>query len=406
MQKTYRPAAGWELASWITEACKSRTRIEIVGGATKRDVGRPVEADVTLLTTGLRGIPLYAPTELVMSALAGTPLTEVEAELDRNNQMLASEPLDLGPLLGQPAGAGTVGAAFVTNLSGSRRLSAGAMRDQLLGLQAINGRGESFKSGGRVMKNVTGYDVARGLTGSWGTLSVVTEVTFKVLPKPEETNTLVLFGLEDGIAAEAMATAMGTPQEVTSAAHVPADLVPRLHAAQLSGVGRALTLLRLENFGRFLPARVEKLKTALAPYGDSHVLPDAASRALWNELRQVSVLQGSDAPLWRISVAPLQGPKVVGEIRRHMPVNAFYDWGGGLVWLEVPGADDAGATDIRRVLARTSGHATLVRAAPHIRRTVDVFQPLDPGVARLTAGIKETFDPTGILNPGRMYAAF
>jgi glycolate oxidase FAD binding subunit len=255
------------------------------------------------------------------------------------------------------------------------------------------------------MKNVTGYDVARGLTGSWGTLAVVTEVTFKVLPKPEASTTLVLFGLEDGIAAEAMATAMGTPQEVTSAAHIPAELVARLHAPQLRSVGRALTLLRLENFARFLPARVEKLKTALVPYGDIHVLPDEASRALWDELRQLTVLQGSQAPLWRISVAPLQGPKVVAEIRRHMPVHAFYDWAGGLVWLEVPGADDAGATDIRRVLARTSGHATLVRAAPSVRQMVDVFQPLDPGVARLTSGIKETFDPAGILNPGRMYRA-
>lgn len=405
MEQTFRPATGWELASHVSEAYRRGLSCEVIGGGTKRQVGRPLHAHIGLFTTGLRGIPLYEPTELVMSAQAGTPLAQVEAELDRNHQMLASEPVDLGPLLGQPAGAGTIGGAFVTNLSGARRVAAGAMRDHLIGLHAVNGRGERFKSGGRVMKNVTGYDVARGLTGSWGTLAIVTEVTFKILPRPEETQTLVLFGLPDDIATEAMTAAMGTPQEVSGACHVPADLVPHLENTALKTVGRALTFLRLENFSRFLPARVEKLKHELKPYGDIFVLPDETSRALWRELGTLSVLRGSDAPLWRISVAPLQGPKVVADIKRHMPVRAFYDWSGGLVWLEVPGAVDAGATDIRRVLSRTSGHATLIRAEESVRSSVDVFHPLDPGVARLTAGLKASFDPGNILNPGRMYAA-
>jgi glycolate oxidase FAD binding subunit len=340
-----------------------------------------------------------------MTAFAGTLLSDVERELERYNQMIPAEPLGLGPLLGHPAGIGTVAGAFVTNLSGARRVAAGSLRDQLLGIKGVNGRGEQFKSGGRVVKNVTGYDVARGLTGSWGTLAVLTEVTFKLLPRPEESQTLVVFGLTEEIAAEAMTAAMITPHEVTAAAHIPAELVPRLAAPQLRSAGRALTLLRLENFSRFLPARIDKLRKELVPYGDMHVLTDAASRALWDELRQVSVMQGSDAPLWRISVAPKQGPKVVADIRNYMPVNAFYDWSGGLIWLEVPGADDAGATDIRRVLARTSGHATLIRADAAIRAEVDVFQPLDVGVARLTAGLKASFDPNRILNPGRMYAS-
>ncbi len=404
MQHIFRPAAGWELASHINDARRRGLSCEIMGAGTKRTMGRPLSADIQITTTGLRGIPLYEPSELVMSARAGTPLAEVERELDRNNQMLAAEPLDLGPLLGQPAGGSTIGAAFATNLSGARRVAAGSLRDQLLGVQAVNGRGEEFKSGGRVMKNVTGYDVARGLTGSWGTLAVLTEVTFKLLPKPEETQTLVIFGLEDSIAAEAMTTAMTTPQEVSAACHVPAALVSRLENPQIRGAGRALTLLRLENFSRFLPARIEKLKKALVAFGDMQVLGDESSRALWSELRRVSPMLSSDAPLWRVSVAPLDGPKVVADISRHMPVTAFYDWSGGLVWLEVPGATDAGATDIRRVVSRTTGHATLVRASPDIRASVDVFQPLDPGLARLTQGLKASFDPAGVLNRGRMYA--
>lgn len=401
--QTVRPATTWELARHISEAAHHGLKCEVVGHATKRSIGRPVTADLTITTTGFKGITLYEPAELVMGARAGTSLTDIETELRRHNQMLAAEPIDLGPVLGGASADGTIGGAFATNLSGARRLSAGSLRDHLLGVTAVNGRGEQFKSGGRVVKNVTGYDVARGLTGSWGTLAVMTEVIFKVSPVPEEQQTIVIFGLTDELAAEAMTTATGTPQDVAAAAHIPAGMTGRLESPQLRASGRPLTLIRLESFARFLPARVAKLTKILEPYGDIHVLPDAASSALWSELRRLSVLAPSDAPLWRISVAPLDGPRVVAEIGKQMPAMAFYDWAGGLVWLEVPGAADAGATDIRRILARTSGHATLIRASAETRGEVSVFQPLDPPVARLTAGLKSSFDPAGILNPGRMY---
>jgi glycolate oxidase FAD binding subunit len=351
----------------------------------------------------MKGITLYEPNELVMSARAGTPLAQVEAELAAKRQMLAFEPLDLGPVVGADARQGTIGAVIATNLSGARRISHGAARDHLLGVLAATSTGDVIKSGGRVMKNVTGLDVARGLTGSWGTLAALTEVTFKVLPAPETSATLVLTGLPDEIAVEAMCRAVGTPYEVSGTVHLSEVMVSRLWHAGLRSAGKAITALRIENFAKSVSYRVDKLKTELKQYGAIDVLDNDSSVAFWDELRQLSVLQGINAPLWRISTAPKSGPKVVAAIQHYMAVNSMYDWSGGLIWAEVPATADAGATDIRRVIAAHGGHATLIRAPEDVRAGVDCFQPLEPAVAMLTRKLKNTFDPSGILNPGRMY---
>jgi glycolate oxidase FAD binding subunit len=401
---TLRPATERELSSLLADHAAKRTPMEVAGAGSKRSVGRPVQAAATLTTTGLRGITLYEPTELVMAAQAGTSLAEVESELGAHRQMLAFEPLDVGPMFGTATFQGTIGAAFATNLSGARRITSGAARDHMLGVRAVNGRGEVFKSGGRVMKNVTGYDLARGLAGSWGTLAVLSEVTFKVMPMPERTATLALWGLTDELAVEAMCAAMGAPYEVSGTVHLQGPMAGRLQDERLRSPGKALTALRIENFSKSVAYRTGKLQEVLAPYGEVHVLDHADSLWLWDELRALSVLQRGSKPLWRISTAPRAGPAVVAAIAQHMSVEAFYDWSGGLIWLEVPDSADAGATDIRRVIARQGGHATLIRAGASVRAAVEVFQPLDPAVERLTRQLKSTFDPAGILNPGRMYS--
>ena len=402
---TVRPGAEWELSNLVLAAAERNRPIEVMGAGTKRDVGRPVQAALTISTSGLRGITLYEPTELVMSVQAGTPVAEIEAQLAARGQMLPFEPIDLGPALGTQAGRGTIGAVFATNLSGARRVATGAARDHLLGIRAINGRGEAFKSGGRVLKNVTGYDLGRGLAGSWGTLVIMTEVSFKVVPRPEQTATLTLFGLTDELATEVMCEAMGTPYEVSGAVHLPEAMARRLKTPELRDQGKAVTALRLENLSNFVEYRSGRLREHLAPYGAVEVVGDDVSLAFWGELRQLSVLQEGARPLWRVSTKPTAGHNVVDAIRRHMPVEAFYDWSGGLVWLEVLESADAGASDIRRIIAQYGGHATLMRADPGVRAAIDVFQPLEPGVERLTRGLKAAFDPAGILSPGRMYAS-
>ena len=405
MEHVHRPAVDWELANLLRDATAGKVPVEIIGAGTKRAIGRAVQAAMPITTSSLSGITLYEPTELVMSARAGTPLARIEAELAINNQMLAFEPVDLGPAMGESPLKGTIGAVFATNLSGARRVMSGAARDHILGVAAITGNGDAIKSGGRVMKNVTGIDVARGLMGSWGTLAVLTEVTFKVLPKPQTQATLAFAGLPDEIAMEAMCQALGSPFEVSGTVHLQAGLARRLWHAGLRSAGTSVTALRLENFESFIGYRTGKLTGLLKHFGEIHVLEHDSSVAFWDEMRQLSVLQDSTATLWRISTTPRLGPKLVSDMRRYMNVDAMYDWSGGLIWVEVPSSADAGATDIRRIMAVHGGHATLIRAETPVRAAVDVFQPLEQGIARITAKLKATFDPAGILNPGRMYAS-
>ncbi len=398
-----RPIDERELVRVIAEAAESATPLEIAGAGSKRIVGHPMQTSATISTRAMRGITLYEPTEMVMSARAGTPVAQIETELADRGQMLAFEPADLGPLLGEDAGQSTIGGVFATNTSGSRRVAVGGARDHLLGIRAVNGRGEAFKSGGRVMKNVTGYDLCRGLSGSWGTLAVMTEVTFKVLPRPEETSTLVILGLGDEIAVEVLCTAMSSPYEVSGAVHLQAPLAARLEHGALGAQGRSVTALRLENFAKSVAYRGSRIKDELKAYGAIEDLDAANSSAFWGELRRLSVLADSERPVWRISTRPTNGPKVVAAIAADMECHAFYDWSGGLIWAEVLPASDAGAADIRRVVATHGGHATLVRATPEVRSAVEVFQPMAAGVEALSRRLKTAFDPAGILNPGRMY---
>jgi glycolate oxidase FAD binding subunit len=403
MAQPLRPAADWELANIVADAAARRISLEVVGSATKRAVGRPVEATAAITLRGMIGTLLYEPSELVMSVRTGATVSEVEQQLASQGQMLPFEPLDLGPLLGHDAGQGTMGAVFATNLSGARRVHSGAARDHLIGVRAVTGHGEMVRSGGRVMKNVTGLDVARGLSGSWGTLALMTELTFKVVPLPEATATLVLHGLPDEIAVEVLCKVMGTPYEITGAMHIQAGPASRLWQSQVRGAGKAATVMRLEAPARSIAYRIDRLRTLLEAYGELHVVDSAGSLEFWKEIRTLTPMHGSTHPLWRISTAARLGPAIVAAIARYMQVEAVYDWSGGLVWLEVPSSADAGATDIRRAVALHGGHATLIRADETVRRGVEVFQPLDPGVERLTRQLKATFDPAGILNPGRMY---
>ncbi len=404
MNNVVRPAADWELARFLREATETKTPVEIVGGSTKRNTGRYNQVATVVSTHVLRGIRMYEPSELVMSAQSGTPLSEIEQELAKQGQMLAFEPLDLGPALGVGRDQSTIGGVFATDIAGSRRIALGGGRDHLLGVRGVSGGGEVFQSGGRVLKNVTGYDLVRVVAGSWGTLAAMIDTTFKVLPMPEETATLVVVGLANEIAIEALCGAMATPYEVTGAVHLEAALVARLRQEEFRAAGDAVTALRLENFSAFLPRRIERLKEVLKPFGEVHVAGDETSRAFWQELRQLSMMVGSDQPLWRISTRPNRGAEVVSDISRYMDVDAYFDWAGGLIWLAVPPSADAGTTDIRRVLATHGGHATLIRADASVRASVEVFPPMDHGTERITRGLKSVFDPARILNPGRMYA--
>jgi glycolate oxidase FAD binding subunit len=290
----------------------------------------------------------------------------------------------------------------MTNLSGPRRIKAGAARDHVLGIKAVSGRGEAFKAGGRVVKNVTGYDLSRGLAGSFGTLAIATEITFKVLPRAETLATLVLPGLEPPVAIAALCAAMGAPVDVSGAAHLPP------FAARRQGFAGAVTILRLEGFAPSVAARLDQLEAALSSFGRAERLDAAASTVLWRAIRDVAPLaETEEALVWKISVAPTAGPKVAAAIAKQLPAEALFDWSGGLVWLALDPSHglngDAGAGVVRTaVAAHGGGHATLVRAPVEVRAIVPVFEPQTEALRALTARLKAQFDPLGILEPGRI----
>lgn len=397
---TFTPTNADETLDAVRWAVSEETPLEVLGHGSKRGIGRPAQTEHAIDLSQLTGVTLYEPEELVLSARAGTPLSEIEKLLDAHNQEFAFEPMDYGPLLGVGPGRGTVGGMLGANLSGPRRIKAGAARDHVLGVHAVSGRGEMFKSGGRVVKNVTGYDLSKAMAGSWGTLAVVTDVTFKVLPRSQTEATLVLRGLTEEQAADAMAVAMGSSGEVAAASHLPESVTGRVLGGALRG--RGSTLLRLEGFGPSVDYRFGRLADLLAGFGAAERLEAEDSRKLWREMRDCApFVDGTQRPVWRVSMAPSQGHRMVMALRMQAAVDAFYDWQGGLIWLRME-ADPEAETLRALVAEHGGGHATLVRAAPAIRAATQVFQPQPPALAALSVRLKEQFDPHGLLNPGRM----
>jgi len=275
----------------------------------------------------------------------------------------------------------------------------------------VSGRGETFKSGGRVVKNVTGYDLCKLIAGSWGTLAAMTEVTIKVLPRPETEQTLLVRGLEPARAIEAMTSAMGSSCDVSGAAHLPAGVAGRIAADELGG--GAVTALRLEGFSPSVAERKRTLETLMKAFGELATAEAPRSRAFWKAVRDVTPFAADrsslsppqdERPLWRISTAPSRGAELAAMIAKGAQAQMFYDWAGGLIWVALGASDDAGAALVRRAVAATGGHATLIRAPASVRAAIDVFAPQDAAVAALTKRVKESFDPRGVLNPGRMWA--
>ncbi|TRC92659.1 FAD-binding protein [Mesorhizobium sp. WSM4303] len=398
---TFTPTSSTEALSTVQWAAAEESPLETVGHGSKRGIGRPQQSEHMLDLSKLAGVTLYEPAELVLSAKAGTPLSEIERLLAHNGQQLAFEPMDYGPLLGGAPGKGTIGGVLAANLSGPRRLKAGAARDHILGINAVAGRGEAFKSGGRVVKNVTGYDLSKLMANSWGTLAVFTDVTFKVLPAAETEVTLAIRGLLDDAAVAAMALALGSSAEVSSAAHLPERIAARVAGGSLGA--DAATLLRVEGFGPSVAYRIEALKTLLKNAGPLQEIAGEASYAVWHDVRDCAPFaDGTEKPVWRVSMAPSQAHQMVLTLRMQIGVSAFYDWQGGLVWLRMEEGDPEAGLLRGLIRKHGGGHATLVRAAPSHRAAVSVFEPQAPHLAALSARLKAEFDPKAILNPGRM----
>jgi glycolate oxidase FAD binding subunit len=389
-----------ELREAVGEALAAEEPLELVAGGSKRGLGRPMQTPRTLDLSKLAGIRSYEANELVLTAGAATPLAEIEDALAEQDQMLAFEPPEWRALLGAVDTEPTLGGVLACNLSGPRRVKAGAARDHLLGFRAVSGRGEIFKSGGRVVKNVTGYDLSKLMAGSYGTLAALEEVTVKVLPRPEHVATVVLCGLVPEAAARALSRALGSAHDVSGAAYLPAGSVPVPAAV-------SVTALRLEGPAPSVAFRRERLLAELAGDCESTVLEDAASSTFWAAVRDAEPFAAlADRAVWRVSAAPARGAELAEAVARALDAVWYLDWGGGLAWLAVAGAEDGGAGIIRAAIRGTdghgTGHATLIKGSAALRRAVPVFEPQPPALAALAGRVKDGFDPRHILNPGRM----
>jgi glycolate oxidase FAD binding subunit len=394
--ETRAPRDESEVADAVREANAANTPLRISGHRSKCALGRFYPCDRELSTKALSGVKLYEPEELVLSARAGTPLREIVELLEGNRQQLAFEPIDYAQLLGGASRNDTIGGVIAVNASGPRRIKVGAARDHVLGFRCVTGRGDIVKSGGRVMKNVTGYDLSKLVTGSFGTLAALTEITLKVLPKAETERTVLVVGLDEQKSLAVLRRASATPYEVASLALAPNN-------------GRLASALRLEGPEISVVKRRDDLVANLADSGARfEVLEEAESRALWAALRDAAPVAGKEGQVWRVSVAPTDGFAVVDSLRRSgAPILAhFYDWAGGLVWIRLEAALDAHAELLRDAVDRVGGHATLIRASEEVRSRVDVFHPQSAALAALTRRVKQSFDPAHILERGRMRAEF
>lgn len=364
-----RPETESDLADMVAGA---KGALAIVGGGTH---GVSVSGNVLCLA-GLNGVELYEPGSLTIVVGAGTTVAEVTAVLAAENQRLAFEPMDYRGLLGTD-GEPTIGGVVAANVSGPRRIQSGACRDFLLGVRYVDGNGIAIKNGGRVMKNVTGYDLVKLMAGSWGTLGVLSQLSFKVLPQPETQATLLIRGLDAARAVAAMSMALGSPFEVTGAAYGGDDPV---------------VMLRIEGAAASVAYRAGQLSDLLARFGV--VEPAGASDDVWKSVRDVKVFQGVKGDVWRLSVKPSDAPEISAKLEAE---GLLFDWGGGLIWALV--AED---TDLRARLGAFGGHATLIRASDETKARLGMFQPQSAPLAAISAGLRARFDPRGIFNQGLM----
>lgn len=410
MSETLRPETNDQLLDAVKWATAEKSPLEIVAMGSKRAFGRPMQTAATLDMSGLSRINAYEPAELFMTANAGASMGDVTQALEEAGQQLSFEPPDLGPLLGEEAGKGSIGGVVATNIAGPRRIKEGAARDHVLGFNAVSGRGEVFKSGGTVVKNVTGFDLSKLMAGSFGTLAVMSEVTLKTLPAPEKTRTILISWKPDGVyahaAMSAMAKALGSPHDVSAAAHLPAAAAKRSEVDYVTGAPGAVTAVRLEGPEPSVKHRTESLVEQLKSFGDIEELHTSNSKTFWREIRDVHAFVGRDdlPVVWRLSVPPMSGSHTAIDLLEELHGEVLYDWGGGLIWLGLTSEEaDANADFIRSTVAATGGHATLIRASAATRSNVPVFQPLSSAEQMVTEKINEGFDPNGVLNPGRMY---
>lgn len=391
-----------EAAEW---ALTTKTPVAIVGKKSKSQLGRPTNLDVTLDLSRLTGVKNYEPSELVLTARPGTSLKDLKVHLDEYRQELAFEPPDYGPIFGQESDKGTLGGVIACNLSGPRRIKAGAARDHFLGMEGINGRAEFFKAGGKVVKNVTGYDVCKLIAGSYGTLALLTEITVKVLPKSEKIRTVLIAGLTEEKALSVFRELGSGTVEPSGLAYLPADVAKCSNVDMVSNSDCSITAVRLEGPTPSVLKRCEDVTDSFAGYGEIEELHGSRSAIFWKEIADLSLFEESPiSTIWRVVVPPSKASLFTDNLPKEFQLSWYLDWAGGLIWVETKEEPDQLHSSIRAIGAALGGQTTLFRGNSTFRASVEVFEPLPKAIFQLNYRVKQAFDPNTIFNPSRVYA--
>jgi glycolate oxidase FAD binding subunit len=398
-----------EVAGLIKKLYKSNTPLEIIGSGSKKEIGKPLQCAQTLNLSRLNGIIEYLPEELYIKVKAGTSIEKIENRLKKNNQQLAFEPIDFGYLFQGKSNSGTAAGQVACNISGPRRFKVGSTRDHILGFKAVNGRGEIIKSGGTVVKNVTGYDLSKLICNSYGTLAAITEITFKVLPTSEESKTLVIHNQSIDSAPEYLEKAISSSNEVSGATFLPTE--PICNNCEMN-IENTFKLNDLKKKGSMTAIRIEGSKTSTNERlknlieelnlleSNISVLETLQTEIFWKKVKNLEFFSLTKNNIFRIVIPPSECVKLIYEIPNNFKY--FVDWGGALIWVEACELSEKKFESIRRKVILHGGYMTMIKNSNYLPYVEDVFT-INNARFNISQSIKKSFDPKRILNPGKMY---
>jgi glycolate oxidase FAD binding subunit len=398
-----------EVSEVIKKFYKSSIPLEIIGTGSKRKIGKPLQCIKTLSLSKLDGIIEYYPEELYIKVKAGTKIDKIEKELKKNKQQLPFEPIDFGYLFTGKSNCGTAAGQVACNISGPRRFKVGSTRDYILGFRAVNGRGDIIKSGGTVVKNVTGYDLSKLICNSYGTLAAITEITFKVLPAPEESKTLVIHNLGLDFAHEYLEKAISSSNEVSGASFLPKDPTCKKCEMNIENAFKlndlkytgSFTALRLEGSKKSIDKRAENLKKELKIQKfDISELETLQSEIFWKKIKNLEFFSSTKNNIFRIVIPPSECVNLIYELPKNFKY--FLDWGGAVIWMEGCDISEQKFGSIRKKVIKHKGYVSMIKYSDHLPYVEDVFT-INSVRFNISQNIKKSFDPKRILNPGKMY---
>jgi len=403
------PKTEKDVSDIVKKFYKSNIPIEVIGSGSKREIGKPLQCSKTVNLSKLDGIIEYLPEELYIKVKAGTKINDIQNELKKNKQQLAFEPIDFGYLFLGKTNYGTAAGYVACNISGPRRFKVGSVRDHILGFKGVNGRGEIIKSGGTVVKNVTGYDLSKLICGSFGTLAVLTEITFKVLPIAEESKTLVIHGFDLNLATNYLERAISSSYDISGASFLP--IRPECKKCQMNiektfklndlKYAGSFTSIRLEGSKNSIDDRLKKLiKDLKIEKFKISILESHQSEIFWKTIKNLEFFSFSKNNIIRIVIPPSECTKLLYQLPNNFKY--FLDWGGALIWMEACDLTEPKFESIRKKVIKVGGYISMIKNSNHLPYVEDVFT-INAARFNISQNIKKSFDPKRILNPSKMY---